>query len=192
MSADDRANGLPGEFGPGVDQGDDVHLPGVVPLPSERFERDASIAKDVLKYDCINTKAKIWFTFLSEKTCFRVTPCGPWAFPFWAVISAPGFFPVSFLELEQRKSLFQPAPVFQDQGLVGVAALQTKLSLLPSSRQSASAFLCSAKTSSSRPRRATARSSRLRARRRASAMGKKRLSSGGPDPLARHYRNTSR
>ena len=49
MSADGRANSLPGEFGLGVDQGDDVHLLALYLFGSERFERDASIAKGCFK-----------------------------------------------------------------------------------------------------------------------------------------------
>jgi hypothetical protein len=41
--------GLSWEFGPGVDQGDDVHLLASYLFPVKRFERDASIAKGRFK-----------------------------------------------------------------------------------------------------------------------------------------------
>ena len=56
MRANDRADGLPWEFGSGVDQGDDVHVLASYLFPVSDFDRDTSVAKDALKYCCINTK----------------------------------------------------------------------------------------------------------------------------------------
>jgi hypothetical protein len=66
VRANDRADGLPWEFGLGVDQGDDVHLLAPYLFPVSDLNAMRPSRKDALKYDCINRKSKIWFTFVQE------------------------------------------------------------------------------------------------------------------------------